>query len=307
MKKYLFSFFPFKSLFYILLSLSILHPAFVFANIIQEDTAYYFNERGRLLWCDVHASQPGSFVIKTRKTHSQIFQEIPQDDSSVQISPDYSTAMVSNIERPVARRVAWLIRQGKIDDPLVIENIVPVLDKRIIRRMYDNIISRCTSGDAHLYKEHGGVVLPDGTVTCISGDLSDPRWLQGATLLIRQKALVYYHSHPDGSVEQTKTSDRADAHDPNHVSYSQVSEVRTISYVQGPSRQDQEAVGEATGYVFGIKARGGIIYIYDKDGVKATLPVSFVKKMNRMPHKRIKKIDTYFAGLSPVVQLKHTF
>jgi hypothetical protein len=307
MKKYLFSLIPFRSIFYILLSLSILHPAFVFANIIQEDTAYYFNERGQLLWCNVHAAQSASYVIKTKKTYNQIFQDIEQDDSTVQISTDYNTAMVANIERSVARRVAWLIRQGKIDDPLVLENIVPVLDKRIIRRMYDNIISRCTANDAHLYKEHGGVVLPDGTVTCISGDMSNPRWLQGATLLIKQKALVYYHSHPDGSVEQNKTSDWENAHNPNRVSFSQVSEIRTISYVQGPSRQDQESVGEGTGYVFGIKAGGGLIYIYDKEGVKATLPISFVKRKNRAPGRHVKKMDTYFAGLLPVVQLPHMF
>lgn len=307
MKKYLFSFIPFKPIFFILLSLSILPPELIFAGIVNEDTVYYFNERGRLLWCNVHAAQPASYVIKTKKAYSQIFQEIPPDDSTVQVSAGYNTAAVLNIERSVARRVAWLIRQGKIDDPLVLENIVPVLNKRIIRRMYDNIISRCTGSDAHLNKEHGGVVLPDGTVTCISGDLSDPRWLLGATLLIRQKALVYYHSHPDGAIEQTNTGDWSNTHNPNRISYIQTSETRTISYVQGPSRQDQESVGEGIGYVFGIKAGGGLIYIYDKDGVKATLPISFVKKAGKTSNKRVKKTDTYFAGLLPVVELPHLF
>ena len=307
MKKYLFSFIPIKPIFFILLSFSILHPDITFATITwDDDTAYYYNERGKLLWCDTHAAQPASFIIKTKKTNSQIFQEIPQDDSTVELSPDYNTALVANISRPIARRVAWLLRHGKINDPLVIENIVPILDKRIMRRMYDNIISRCTTSDAHRYKEHGGVVYPDGTVTCITGDLSDPRWLQGAALLIKEKALVYYHSHPDGCVEEAKTNWR-NAYNPNSVQFSQASETRLISYVQGPSRQDQESVGEGTGYVFGIKAGGGLIYIYDKSGVKATLPIAFVKRMRKTSIQKVKKIDTYFVGISPAVQLPYLF
>lgn len=298
-----------KPIFFILLSFSIFNPDIVFASATWNDTAYYFNEQGKLLWCDVHAVQPISYVIKTKKTFNQVFRDIPQNDTALQLSADYNPATVLNIDKPVARRVARLLRRGMINDPLVLANIVPVLDKRIMRRMYDNIISKCIASDAHQYKEHGGAVFPDGTVTCISGDMSDPRWLKGATLLIKEKekALVYYHSHPDGSLEQSTAGNWGDAHNPNRVSFSQTIETRMISYVQGPSRQDQESVGESIGYVFGIKASGGLIYIYDKNGVKATLPVSFVKKGNKIPVKRIKKVDTYFAGLCPDVQLPYLF
>ncbi len=120
-----------------------------------------------------------------------------------------------------------------INDPLVLENIVPILDKRIMRRMYDNIISRCTSGNAH--QEHGGVVYPDGRVTCITGEVSHPEQLEGASLYLTQKALVYYHSHPDAFIEQRFANNRIDAYNPNRVQFSQASEVKTISYVQGPS------------------------------------------------------------------------
>ncbi len=279
---------------FVFLSLSILHAATIFANITWNDTAYYFNERGQLLWCNVHAVKPISYVIKTKKTNSEIFQDIPYNDATVQLSPGYDTALVSNISRPIARRVGGLIRHGMINDSLVVENIVPILDIRIMRRMYDNIIARCTSGNAH--QEHGGVVFPDGTVTCITGDLSNEQWMQGAALNIKQKALVYYHSHPDVYIEQRTVNN---LYNPNQVRFSQTSEVKTISYVQGPSRQDQEAVGEGTGYVFGIKASGGLIYIYDKTGVQATLPVSFVKKQYNPAGKRLKKktIETYFAGI----------
>lgn len=287
-----------KCTFLVLLSFSILHPATIFAGIAWNDTAFYYNEQGQLLWCDVHAAQPASYVIRTRRTNSEIFQDIPQGDETVQLTTDYDTAVVSNISGATARRVARLIRHGRINDPLVLENIVPVLDKRIIQRMYDNIMTQCTT-DGHGVKEHGGVVFPDGTVTCITGDLSNPQQLQGASLYIKQKALVYYHSHPDACIEQRTTGNWEDTHNPNRVQFSQASEVKTISYVQGPSRQDQQSVGEGTGYVFGIKGSGGLIYIYDKAGVKATLPVAFVKRMNKPFNKQLKKktVDTYLAGL----------
>jgi hypothetical protein len=296
MKLYLFSLRFLQLAFFILLSFSILHPVPIFAGISWNDTAYYFNERGKLLWCDVHAAQPVSYVIKTKKTNNEIFQEITQRNATVQVSAGYDTALVSNISRPTARSVAALIRRGMINDPLVLENIVPILDIRIMRRMYDNIISRCMAGNAH--QEHGGVVFPDGRVTCITGDLSNAEQMEGASLYLKQKALVYYHSHPDACIEQ-RTSNWGDAHNPNRVPFSQTDEVKTISYVQGPSRQDQESVGEGTGYVFGIKAGGGLIYIYDREGVKATLPVVFVKRTYKPSAKQIKKktIDTYVAGL----------
>ena len=307
MKKYLFAYIPVNPVCFIFLSLSILQSDIVFAAISQDDTAYYFNERGKLLYRNVHATTSGNYVVRTKKPANEIFHDIPADDSTMKLSEAYNAATVQSISRGIARKVQRLIRHGAINDPLVIQNIVPVLDKRIMRRMYDNIVSRCTSSDAHKYKEHGGVVFPDGRVTCISGELSDPRWLRGATLMIKEKALVYYHSHPDGDVVQEQISDRLRAQNPNRVEFSQTTQVQLISYVQGPSRQDQESVGEGTGYVFGMKAGGGLIYVYDKDGVKATLPISFVKKVRTSADKKVQKTDTYFAGLVPGLPLAYLF
>jgi hypothetical protein len=307
MKKYLFVFIPVNPVFFIFLSLSIVRSDIVFAANSQHDTAYYLNENGKLLYRDVHAAAPGNYVVRTKKSANEIFHDIPVNDSTVQLSDAYNAATVQAISRRTARKVQRLLRHGAISDPLVVENIVPVLDNRIMRRMYDNIVSRCTSNDAHKYKEHGGVVFPDGTVTCISGELSDPRWLQGAALMIKEKALVYYHSHPDGDVVQQQRGDRLHAPNPNRVEFSQTTQVQLISYVQGPSRQDQEAVGEGIGYVFGMKAGGGLIYVYDKDGVKATLPISFVKKMRRSSDKKAQQIDTYFAGIVPPLPVSYSF
>ncbi|HEX6430161.1 MAG TPA: hypothetical protein VF008_20845 [Niastella sp.] len=283
-------------IFLILLSFPILHPEIVLAHINRHDTAYYYNERGKLLYRDVHAANGASYVIKTKQSFNQIFHDVPLDDSTAQVSADYNPATVIGITRSTARQVARRLRYGHIDDQLVVENIIPILDKRIIQRMYENIRLKCTTTDAHRYKEHGGVVFPDGTVTCTTGDLSDPRLFAGAALLIKEKALVYYHSHPDGEMAQPQNRDAINVHNPNRLSFSQTTYTQLINFVQGPSRQDQDAVGDGMGYVFGMKT-GGLIYMYDKEGVKATLPVAFAKKMRKASGHSIKKVNTYFAGV----------
>jgi hypothetical protein len=307
MKKSLFSFILIRPILFIVLSFSLLHPHIVLATINCDDTAFYFNERGQLLWCNATADEQASYVVRTKKAYNEIFNELPSDDSTAQVTPAYNTAAVKNISRRTARKVERLLRHGAIYDPLVLDNIVPLQDKRIIRRMYENILYRCTTEDSYQYQEHGGVVFPDGTVTCITGDVSDPRWLAGAALLIKEKAMVYYHSHPDGTIEQTLTGDFTNARNPNRVLFTQTSQTQLISYVQGPSRQDQRAVGEGTGYVFGMKRDGGIIYIYDKEGVKATLPIAFAKQVKKTAAKHIKRSATYFAGLMPVLRLPYSF
>jgi len=306
MKKYLFQCIPLNFRFFIFFSLTILQSDIVCA-IGSDDTTYYYNERGKLLWCNVNAASAATYVVRTRQSFNQVFDDIPLNDSTMQLSQGYNAAKVNGISRRTARKVQRLIQHGAIDNPLVVKNIVPVVDKRIMRRMYDNIVSRCASGDAHKYKEHGGVVFPDGRVTCISGEDFDPDSLQGAELLIKEKALVYYHSHPDAYVEQQQRSDRLRMYNADRVEFSQTTQVQMIGYVQGPSWQDQVSVGEATGYVFGMRASGGLIYIYDKEGVKATLPISFVKKMRIPADKTAPTIDTYFAGLIPILPLSRLF
>jgi hypothetical protein len=307
MKKLLFSSIPVKPIFFILLSVSILYSDRLWAAIAFDDTAYYYSERGKLLWRNVNAVKQACYVIKTKKTYQQIFSDIPAGDSTVQLSNEYSTAEVQSISRATARKVQRLLKHGQIDHPLVVENIIPVQDKQIIRQMYNNIVSKCATSDAHKHQEHGGVVFPNGMVTCISGELSDPRWLQGATLMLKEKAMVYYHSHPEAIVETHIHGNRSEMYNPNRVQFIQTSQVQQISYVQGPSRQDQEAVGEGTGYVFGMKADGGLIYIYDKKGVKATLPISFVKKMRRLPNQKVKQLDSRYAAIVPALHLPYLF
>jgi hypothetical protein len=278
------------------------------ADETPADTAFYYNEHGTLLWQNPNAAKRESFVIKTSKSFNDIFDDIAQHDTTG-ISASYSPATVIHISRHTSKKVERLIRRGLVDDPLVTENILPVVDKTILCKMYNNIQARCAnSDDDRNYKEHGGVLLPDGTVTCITGDISDPRTFAGAALLIKEKALVVYHSHPGGYVERNSGSYASyEEPNPNKVFFSGNTQREFIWYIQGPSRQDQEAIGKGTGYVFGMSSHSGLIYIYDSEGVKATLPVSFVKKAMKVRRSEVRKIDTYTAGFFSNIRLPYLF
>lgn len=306
MKKFL-SLKPAVTTLFLTATLSVLFFNAAIAFELKSDTAYYYNERGKLLWLNTHATKQESFVIKTRKKFAQIFHEL-KDDTSVTISSFYAAAAVANISRRTSKKTERLIQKGLLNDPLVTQNIIPVLDKTILRRMYDNIQSRCNSSGSKEFKEHGGVLLPDGTITCITGDISDPRWFAGATLFIKQQALVYYHSHPCGCVEKNSHEPHTSVaeRNPNRVSFSSANTTEWICYIQGPSKQDQEAVGNGVGYVFGMNGNSALIYIYDREGVKATLPISFVKKVRKPGSQKDRKIETYTAG-RPGIQLPYLF
>jgi hypothetical protein len=278
------------------------------------DTAFYFSERGKPLGQNTHAAKRGNYVIKTRKSFHKIFPEIFSNDGTVYTGPSYDPATVVPISRRTAKKVERLIHRGAFDDTLVTKNIVPVLDRTILQRMYGNIQVHCSNDDSRNFKEHGGALLPDGTITCISGDISDPRTWTGAALYIKEKALVYYHSHPCGCVERNSNSSYASVEEPNpnKVFFSKNEQTEWICYIQGPSRQDQYAVGKkGVGYVFGMSGKSGLIYIYDHEGVKATLPMSFAKKFRKTvpvnTGRRVRKIDTYTAGLFKNMRLPYLF
>lgn len=276
----------------------------------RSDTAFYYSEHGKLLGQNTHAAKPENYVVKTRKSFHKIFPEISAGDATVFTSPSYDPAAVVSISRRTAKRVERLIRHGAFDDTLVTENILPVADRTILQRMYANIQVRCSNDDSRNFKEHGGALLPDGTITCISGDISDPRTWTGAAVYIKEKALVYYHSHPCGCVERNSNSFYASAEEQNtnKVFFTGNEQTQWICYIQGPSKQDQYAVGKkGVGYVFGMSGKSGLIYIYDHDGVKATLPMSFVRTVRKSVSRRVRKIDTYTTGFFTNIGLPYLF
>jgi hypothetical protein len=265
-----------------------------------EDTAYYFNERGHLIWQQARASQPGCFVIKTRRQFQELYSDYLRSDSiTVTDAKPYKPADVKSISRRLARKVEKLIREGKIYDPLVLDNVFEILDKETLHIMRSNIKGSCNDmDDASNYREYGGLVKDDGSISSFAGATSDPREFGGSTLHIRGTGSVEYHSHPAGHVECTEqsASDMVAGSVTITGSKSRTSERKYVAYIQAPSGVDQQAVGHRTGYVFGMSSR--LIYVYDSEGVKATLPIAFAEKKLRkkaMPKNRMDNNASYAA------------
>jgi hypothetical protein len=268
---------------------SFTNPVTATETVRSTDTAYFFNERGKLIWQQPHASQPGCFVIKTRKKFQELYSDFLRSDSSSNHgTKDYRPAEVQSISRKLSKTVEKLIRSGKIYDRLVQENIFQILDKECLQVMRSNIKGNCGDHDDNdNHREFGGLVKSDGTITFFAGSTSDPRRFEGSTLEIKGSGDVEYHSHPAGYIEteETAASETVASLVTITGSKTRTSEKKYVAYIQAPSGVDQQAVGHRTGYVFGMSSR--LIYVYDNEGVKATLPIDFAERKHHQ--KAVKK------------------
>lgn len=286
MKKGFAFFIPCSGIFFLTLAPSF-NPAS--ANTHPSDTAYYFNERGQLLWQQPQAMQPGCYVIRTQKKFQELYYDFLQSDSvTTQGSKPYKPADVQHIPRHLAKRVEKLIREGQVSHPLVRDNIFEILDQGTLHLMRSHIKSSCGGhDDSSDHKEYGGLIKQDGSMTYFAGLAANPTSFGGSSLYIRGTGTVEYHSHPAGYVETAEQNSSELVTNMVTItgSKTRTSERKYIAYIQGPSRVDQQAVGDRTGYVFGMSSR--LIYIYDSEGVKATLPIAFAEKV--LPKKKLQK------------------
>jgi hypothetical protein len=293
MKKGITFFIPCSGLLFLTLAQSFTNP--VTATTGPSDTAYYFNERGQLLWQQPSAMYPGCYVIKTRKKFQELYSDFLQSDSvTTQGTQAYKPAEVQSISRRLSKRVEKLIRAGNISDPLVLNNVFEILDKQSLHRMRIHIKGSCgDNNDSSDHTEYGGLMKQDGSITFFAGNASDPMKFEGSALYIRGSGTVEYHSHPAGYVEAS------DQGSPEMItvtgSKTRTSERKYIAYIQGPSSVDQEAVGNRTGYVFGMSSK--LIYVYDNEGVKATLPIAFAEKICRKKTNQKKIAQTSLASM----------
>jgi hypothetical protein len=114
-------------------------------------------------------------------------------------------------------------------------------------------------------REYSGGIMPDGQVVAGSpGDVSTP--LKGAKSgSYPNGANKTFHSHPSGTVTSAGSSS-----DPFSTGATIGGAISTTGYRQSPSRVDISNSGSGIRYGFG---RGsGTVYIYNNQGVRATLP-----------------------------------
>lgn len=226
------------------------------------DTLFFYSERGKLLLCITEVNSSATYVIKTRRTSADIYWDwIHRNERSS--SSYFDTANVRSISRPLARRVKRRIKKGIIDS-LVEANIIPVLDKKWVKKMYDTIPD---SGKGHRrktdYREYGGIMKTDSSFTFQVGDSTNPCSKSDPAINIKDtgaiRALVFYHSHPSGMED----------------GFNDLRQPIDCSFVQGPSLKDQQAVGAKKGYLFSMRQGYHCIFIYDSTGIIATLPFKY--------------------------------
>lgn len=233
-------------------------------NDIQgRDTVRYYNEHGIMFHHYTKASSPANYVIRTCKTHQQLFPEWHSRDSSQPMDDKYDLADI----HPITEREAWLvealIRRERYDDPKVMKGTVPILDKKTIGAMLRNIKdSRWNLNESTDFCEYGGIVKTDSSLTCWKGDITDPCSPKNKGLCVSDTGgIADYHSHPSGEKDGLNKG----------------KPVR-CSFVQAPSLQDQQVVKRnRSGYVFGMNERSHLIYVYDSTGILATLPIDYLE------------------------------
>jgi hypothetical protein len=116
-------------------------------------------------------------------------------------------------------------------------------------------------------REYGGTVAANDEVIPNKepGPVSKPGNEAPINLLTRSNTRTEFHSHPSGSSDDIdRMSTGSSTKVGGGVTYS--------SYqTNGPSKYDIQQVGDRTGYIF--SKSNNTVFIYNKDGVIATLPM----------------------------------
>ena len=122
-------------------------------------------------------------------------------------------------------------------------------------------------GDAN-NREYGASVMPDGSVVPGEpGEVGTPT--QGATFGNYQSGeKTRIHSHPSGS----ETTSTASSNDGTGSTTTMGGTTTTNTYRQPPSARDVSNAGTQVRYVAG--RRSGTVYIYNNQGVRATIPAN---------------------------------
>ena len=245
------------------------HPVIAIERPVSiRDTAYYFNELGQQIFCDIKAAKRGNYVIRTCKTYQELYADWEGRDTT-KGSGGYQPAKVNNITPEEATEVEDLIRSGQINNSIVRKNIVPILDKKSLKKMLLRIMDSTEHdkggefkkyGGDGLFREFGGPIWADSTFTFTPGVVTDPRQPYNNGVNVKVGPLGNFHSHPGGEILKP-------------IGYNKDS---VYNFVQAPSNQDMKSIGDKTGYVFALQKNVKTLYVYDRFGVKACLPIDYL-------------------------------
>jgi len=214
------------------------------------EIGYYYNENGQLIYCDTMATKAGTYVIKTCQTKDALFYDYYRRNNNRR-DGDAILAEVKDITVEEADTVARLIKRGHVLDKRVRDNIIAIVDRGVLVKIWKRIPDSGESTDPVTdFREYGGYIKEDKTFTFDPGDSMDVcKGYADVIIDTYGNGLGFYHSHPSGESQNKK-----------------------CGFTQAPSRIDQDSTDKGVGYVFGMNKSSHLLYVYNKDGILATLP-----------------------------------
>lgn len=159
------------------------------------------------------------------------------------------------------------------NNPIAYNNTVEIVSSQSVRKSMVNHVSK-DNGKGGLKdannREYGGEIRPDG-INFLQGDVFSPKANSYAFIELNTTDYSTFHGHPSGCVIES-----SNPFNPGTINMS--STTTTYSFTQSPSPIDIQNAGANTHYVMG--RANGTTYIYNTDGVQATIPT---KKFIKIP------------------------
>lgn len=204
----------------------------------------YYNESGKLLYRVANNDPNTNYVTKTSQSQSDMYP-----------TKNAQTGNVNGISTSDAAETEKLISSGNVKGDHM-KNVISLGKDSNMKAAVKSVKDDGTGGTSSANnREYGGKLGgKNGVYDTKQSNAGKPT--SGKNLVTQGE--VDYHSHPSG---QEKFSQ-------NGKSY-------TASWQQAPSKQDIKVAGSSNKYVLGMGSN--TIYVYNKTGVMATIPISVFK------------------------------
>jgi RHS repeat-associated protein len=204
------------------------------------DDDIYYNEKGEEIYRVENNKLDRNFVIKTTQTTSDLYgaENRPGIGNSNPISAEDAATTEAEISK------------GNLKGDHM-KNVVNLGTTKSIKKMMSIIKDDGNGGTSNNNNREYGGYKKDGVVIPLSpGPIVDPTKTKNPSI---SGEVIDFHSHPSGTKQA------------GNVVY---------GYLQPPSGTDIK-IEKGTSMVFGMRSQ--TIYMYDKKGVKATIPMSIFK------------------------------
>jgi len=226
----------------------------------------FLNSKGQKIGNDGKADGK-VFVINTTEKK---FTENGETVAGAGLSNKAAKAATNFVENNSGNTAAFEANPG------IYDNFTEIVgDAGIRQQMYDIVSADNGLGGtaAANNREYNGGIMPDGSVQAgTPGSVSSPLNPVTESGSYPPGASILFHSHPSGTV--TNGGVQLDPFGGN----SSMGSTRTTGFRQSPSPRDIQNAGPETRYTFGM-GNPQTVFIYNNQGVRATLPASqFIKQ-----------------------------